>query len=125
MVWNRACEGASDSALAGDRALASLLLLHGLTMNGGLLHAVEVLTGPAAEAAKEGFRFFGLGAAADAVGWAHDAFVALDMDDFDAAERLEEEANRRYYEAVPDDSILERHFRSQFARRPEVFAAPS
>ena len=39
-VWNRAAlEGGGASPGPGDRALASLLLVHGLVINGGVHHA--------------------------------------------------------------------------------------
>ena len=41
-VWNRAAlEAGGDSPGLGDRALASLLLVHGLVMNGGVHRAIE------------------------------------------------------------------------------------
>ena len=46
-IWNRALAdyGLAGPAL-GDRALAAMLLAHGLVMNGGVLHAVEIATNP-------------------------------------------------------------------------------
>jgi hypothetical protein len=41
-VWNRAAlDGGGPKPRDGDRALADLLLAHGLIMNGGLGHALE------------------------------------------------------------------------------------
>jgi hypothetical protein len=44
-VWNRAALDAGGSPpREGDRALAALLLAHGMIMNGGVDHAVEALS---------------------------------------------------------------------------------
>ena len=45
LVWNRAAmEAAGEQPRQGDVAPASLLSLHNLAMNGGLLHAIERLS---------------------------------------------------------------------------------
>lgn len=45
MIWNRAVlDRGGSMARDGDVSLASLLFLHGMVMNGGLGHAVDVLT---------------------------------------------------------------------------------
>src|SRR3546814_2272427 len=60
-IWNRAAlEVGGTNPREGDKALASLLLLHGMAMNGGIDHAVEVLTPLEFSAALAGFRYFGL-----------------------------------------------------------------
>ena len=44
-IWNRAAlESGGPAAREGDRALAALLLAHGMVMNGGVGHALEVLS---------------------------------------------------------------------------------
>lgn len=91
-------------------------------MNGGLLHAVEVLTESEVRFAEGALRFFDLSSAADVVQWAHNELQALDDDDIDAVELLEAEADRRYYVAVADGAVVERHFRSEFEAHPEAFA---
>ena len=57
-VWNRACLDAATSNLLGDVALAALIRFHGIVMNGGVLHAMEVLSPAEIAAAEAGFRFF-------------------------------------------------------------------
>jgi len=60
-IWNRACmKSGGTSPREGDAALASLLSLHSLAMNGGLVHSLEVLGPARCAAAVEGFRYFGL-----------------------------------------------------------------
>ena len=60
LIWNRASEGGGANPQAGDLALAALLRAHGLTMNGGVLHAVERLQPSELQDAASGYRFFGL-----------------------------------------------------------------
>jgi len=117
-VWNRAVmEAGGDSPGPGDRALASLLLVHGLVMNGGVHHAIECIEPAELLAAAEGYAYFGFedvaaflrGAAQDPVlsGWTDDTEVA---------------ANSRYAEMVPDDLRLVARFREVFRERAEQFA---
>lgn len=122
-VWNRACDPFTPSTHPGDAALAALLLCHGMAMNGGLLHAVEGLEPDQRERAVAGYRLLGLDAAADAVEDVAREAAALDEDDLAAAERLEEEANRRYDAALPEwDETIDRAFREHLRRHPEQYA---
>src|SRR5688500_6092656 len=68
-VWNRAhWDGRGWTATyPGDRALADLLLAHGETFHGGVHHVIEALSAKALAAALDGYRFFGLDAAAAAL----------------------------------------------------------
>jgi hypothetical protein len=60
-VWNRAAlEAGGPSPAKGDRALAALLLAHGLVMNGGVHHALRCMQPAELMAAAEGFSFFSL-----------------------------------------------------------------
>jgi hypothetical protein len=60
-VWNRAALTAGGPVpCEGDRALADLLFAHGLVMNGGVDHLVEVASVERIAAAVRGFRFYGL-----------------------------------------------------------------
>lgn len=107
-IWNRACaEAGRPKTLTapGDRALADMVLAHSLAMNGGLLHAVQSSTPDEVAAAVRGYRYFGLDSAAavlEDIGrrWGDGSL------DFADAELLENEANERYYAAVPDDEVL-------------------
>ncbi|WP_167759115.1 hypothetical protein [Blastococcus sp. TF02A-35] len=122
-VWNRACDPYAPFTHPGDAALAAVLLCHGMAMNGGLLHAVESLEPGQRAAAADGFRALGLDAAADAVEEVARQAAALDPEDPDAGERLEEEANRRYEAALPGwDAEIQAAFEDHLAAHPEAYA---
>lgn len=111
-IWNRAClESGGPSPKAGDHALASLLLVHGLAMNGGAAHALESLSQSEIAAAVAGFNYFGLVAAADVFKQAPDD-----------SEETEELLNRMYWAAVPSDETLQHAFHAKLLASPEVFA---
>ena len=104
-VWNRAAlENGGRKPGPGDRALAALLLFHGLAMNGGVHHAFEGLGAADRLAATEGYAYFGLEALAD--------FLRAMADDPLLSES-ESGANRRYAELVPDDSHLLSRFEAE------------
>jgi hypothetical protein len=105
-IWNRAAlEAGGDSPRPGDRALASLLLVHGLVMNGGVHHALEGITPEELLAATDGYEFFGFyDVAAFFRGASEDPMLSNWTDDTEVA------ANRRYAERVPDDSCLVARF---------------
>jgi hypothetical protein len=61
LVWNRAAlESGGPHARPGDRALAALLLAHGLAMNGGVEHAIETMFSHEFAAAISGYEFFSM-----------------------------------------------------------------
>jgi len=108
-VWNRAAlESGGENPREGDRALAALLLAHGLVMNGGVHHALEVLSENEIHAAISGFGFFSLAP----VGRLLQVAQTLD----------EETANRQYWAFVPDDDAIDRQFRVIFRSSPDAFA---
>lgn len=124
-VWNRAAVGRGGSSPRdGDRALADLLQFHSIAMNGGCLHAYQFLSRDAVDAAVRGYRFFGLHDAAAAVEWFAAEAAAADLENDDAAERLEVEAQDRYDRAVPTDSTLAVAFKAAYRRAPDAFAPP-
>jgi len=111
-VWNRACLESGGGALAaGDRALAALLLAHGLAMNGGVVHAMGCLTKSQLAAAIAGFNHFGLTAASSVFEQAPDG-----------SEEAEERLNRMYWQAVPNDETLAHAFRIKLVAFPDAFA---
>jgi len=116
-IWNRACGGDPLRALPGDRALADLLLAHGLSMNGGVLHAVECLTGTQLSDAQAGFRFFGLDGAAALLSYARRIFEA--GDDLESDER---ELDGAYARLIPSDSSLTDLFEKRWKSSPSDFA---
>ena len=78
-VWNRAAPEAGGATPGpGDRALASVLFLHGLVMNGGVHHALECMQPEELRAAADAYAFFGLDdVAAFFRGAAHDPMLSL------------------------------------------------
>ena len=113
-------QGGGDDAREGDLALAALLRLHNEAMSSGLLHAVtDGLAGDAVQAALHGYRYFGLSeAAAVAEAVRTEASDAGD-DDLDD---LEQEADRRYSSAVPDDETLVQAFVKKYSADADAFA---
>lgn len=120
-VWNRAVlEGGGPNALLGDRALADLMLLHGLAMNGGVLHALECLDEKERDAAVAGYAFYAFPAV---------SLLLLDLlarrsddADADAADALELVAAREYAREIPSDQVIADAFGRLLAERPELFA---
>jgi hypothetical protein len=119
LIWNRACTGGGPDPRAGDRALAALLLAHGLTMNGGVLHAVECLTAAEMSAAQSGYRFFGLDAVADLLAQARRVFEADDD-----VESQEPRLDQQYAALVLSDSSLAERFEKHWRENPSDFAPP-
>ena len=111
-IWNRAClEAGGSEPAAGDVALASLLLAHGLAMNGGVVHAMGCLSPTQLDAAIAGFNYFGLAAAAHVF-----------MQSPDDSEATEERLNQMYWQAVPNDATLVQSFRIKLIACPGAFA---
>ena len=112
LIWNRAAlESGGEAARAGDRALADLLLAHGMVMNGGVGHAVEVLSLEEFLAALSGFRFFGF-----------DEVALLLEGALRASEQDHELADQSYERLIPDDQVLVKRFESYYRHSPEAFA---
>src|SRR5688500_7625383 len=111
-IWNRAAmESGGPAAREGDRALAALLLAHGMVMNGGVGHALEVLSPDELAAAAGGYRFFGLEGVAALLEWAAGA-----------AEDEVDRADSTYGEIVPNDQTLVERFEAFYRISPEAFA---
>ncbi len=117
-VWNRAAlaEG-GDTPGPGDRALASLLLLHGLAMNGGIHHAIDCLSPEELSAAIDGFSYFGLEGMA---GWLGNAPSDPLLKEW--TEDTETPAIYRYSELIPDDEYLATRFKEVYRDKPSEFA---
>jgi hypothetical protein len=110
-VWNRAAlQSGGAKLLEGDMALIALLAVHGMIMNGGVDHALEVLSPPDFAAGIAAFRYFGLGevaavleaATASGMGW--------------------ERFNATYAALVPADDTIVEAFHQKYRAFPEVFA---
>ena len=124
-VWNRATgEGRGSVPLVeGDTALAALLSVHSLAMNGGMLHSLENHSQDQIERAIAGYRYFGLDDAAAVVESVARRAASIDLDAADdAPERLEVDADESYAAVVPDDANLAMSFEQLYERRPEAFS---
>ena len=116
-IWNRACEGGGDFPLGGDRALADLLLFHGLAMNGGVLHATECLSSDQLNQAKNGYRYFGYELISDLLVEAEEAARnSQDLDDLDV------DFDARYAARIPDDETLVRSFENHLGANDQAYA---
>lgn len=112
-IWNRAAmERGGLDPRPGDRALAALLLAHGMVMNGGVQHAVEALAENDLRNAIAGFRFFQLVEAACLL---ERAAVVTPLD--------EDTLDHQYTKIIPNDSFLFQCFVAKLQHSPEVFAA--
>jgi hypothetical protein len=116
-IWNRACGDDPLRSLPGDRALRDMLRAHGLTMNGGVLHAVECLTAEELTDAEAGYRYFGLGEVAFLLSRARKLFET--GDDLDRHER---QLDGHYADLIPSDSSLVELFEKQLKVKPSDFA---
>jgi len=122
LVWNRAAlEAGGPSPGPGDVALASLLSLHSVAMNGGVLHSVEHHSAEELTAGVAGYRYFGLPQAGEVFEWVADCLRNLESAPHEADD-LEIEADNRYAAAVPDDSTLAERFEQAFRDHPDAFA---
>ena len=116
-IWNRACKGGGESPHAGDKALAALLLFHGLAMNGGVLHAVECLSVKQLREAMNGYKYFGFKPVADLICSAQNAIEkGLDLD------VLESTMNDQYWSQVPNDEILVNSFENHQKQNPSEYS---
>lgn len=110
-VWNRAAvEAGGAAAREGDRALASLLAVHGMVMNGGIDHAIEVLATAEFAAGIAGFRYFDLVEVASVLEAATVADMGWGL------------LNSKYGALVPEDAILVRAFERKYLASPAAFA---
>lgn len=112
-VWNRAAlQSGGQSPREGDRALSALLLVHGLVMNGGVLHAVEVVSEAELRASCAGFRYFEFAEVADLLEAARDE---------EWTDESEERFNGAYGKLV-DDRAIGDSFRRHVVSNPEMYA---
>lgn len=116
-IWNRAAQGGGDSPGRGDRALASLLLFHGLAMNGGIHHAIECLESDEFADAIQGFAYFGFD---NFTAWLCAASTDPLLKEW--TDETEIAALYRYAELIPDDDCLVTRFEAVYQERTSEFA---
>jgi hypothetical protein len=117
MIWNRACGEDSLRSFPGDRALADLLRVHGLTMNGGVLHAVECLAASELSDAEAGYRFFGLDGVASLLSRART--ILETGDDLGV---YEQQLDGQYADLIPSDSSLIERFKKHLKSNSSDYA---
>ncbi|MBN2384609.1 hypothetical protein JXQ70_17180 [bacterium] len=116
-IWNRACGQDPLRTHSGDRALADLLVAHGLTMNGGVLHAVECLTEDEMLDVEAGYRFYGLDQVAAIFTHARRLVdTDEDLDDYEAT------LDQEYADIIPDDTSLIKRFEKHLKENPSEYA---
>lgn len=116
-IWNRACYRDPSLSLPGDRALNDLLLAHGYTMNGGVLHAIECLSPSELAAAQAGYRYYGFDSIASLLALARDIFEAgKDLGDHET--RLDD----KYSTVIWLDKTLSDAFEKRLKLCPSDFA---
>jgi len=110
-VWNRAAlEAGGANPLEGDKALAALLSVHGMVMNGGVDHALDVLPPSEVAAGIAGFRYFGL------------AEVAAVLEAASASNLDREFFDLKYAALIPADDIVVDAFHRKYRASPDAFA---
>ncbi len=120
-IWNRATSGGGPDPREGDAALAASLSFHSLAMNGGILHAYEVLSPEELQQARDGFAWLALTDVAQFVEATAETISATNWDDEEAVDALEASADDGYEEVLPDEEALENAFRGRLAEQPEAF----
>ncbi len=112
-VWNRAAmHSGGSSPREGDRALSAVLRVHGLVMNGGVFHALEVVSEAELRASCAGFGYFGFAEVADLLEAACD-------------EEWTDESEGRFngaYGKLLDDGAIVDSFVKHMARDRELYA---
>lgn len=93
-----------------------MILMHGLIMNGGVHHALDVLSEAQVDAALSGYEFFEVAPALAAI-----RRVLNDASLREWNEISEQRANLLYYETIPDDAVLVEAFDRRYARSPGDF----
>ena len=128
-VWNRALDLTSpdEAEAAGDAALHIVHIFHGVAMNGGLYHAVELHRDDEdypIDSVIEAYRFFGLELAADAIEHATTEQEELEAnEDDDVDEDTLEEAEERINEMYAlEDADVETALATALQHDPDAFA---
>jgi hypothetical protein len=115
-IWNRSLNDEIPKAAPGDRALCSMLWAHGLVMNGGVLHAVELLSNNELADAIAGYKFFFIDAIEDLFMRAKSLFdTEVDIGEYEGELDLE------YVSIIPNDSWLVARFENYYNTKPQDF----
>jgi hypothetical protein len=127
LIWNRACDIDYQPSRPGDVALQSIIRFHGLSMNGGIAHALE-LNFEQSERVAQHYRFFGADNHAATIEQARQiAIPGIAADgNFDSLSLTDEQAEEldALDAQLPDDSDLEAIFGRYLAAHPDAFDHP-
>ncbi len=118
IVWNRAAleRGGSDPR-EGDVALSATILAHSLIMDGGVLHALDVLSDEEFVGAAAGYASFGFADVAALLVRAQKAATSGEL-----PEEADATFDAEYAGCIPDDGRLFAAFETDFDRRPDRYA---
>ncbi len=116
-VWDRACSPSPHLGFPGDRALARMITLHSLIMNGGVHHALDALDSREVEEGIRGYELFGLTTLGQVIARVRDDSELRAWNDTN-----EQTASRMYWDIAPDDEPLVRAFHEFFLANPGAFA---
>jgi hypothetical protein len=105
-IWNRAVSMDFEPQLRGDNALQAVLRFHGLTMNGGVLHAMQQRDDSELDAIEAGYRWFGLNGVSTLIASTRIAINSGALDDDERGGILEQESDVRYNQLIPRDRAL-------------------
>ncbi|MDD9944201.1 MAG: hypothetical protein OXU20_24365 [Myxococcales bacterium] len=94
-------------------------MAHGLVMNGGVLHASEVLSEDEFAAALDGYAFYGQH---KAVSVFRDAAACLQRANADELDTREAELDATYADVIGGDAALEAAFKKHLLAHPELYA---
>ncbi len=109
-------DGGADPS-PGDTALSSVLCAHGYLMNGGVSHALELLSEDELNSAVAGYRFYGFPEVSDLLIRASKLLASGT-----ATDSGEDALNSEYSRFIPADSTLVERFESHFEASPHAYA---
>jgi len=117
-IWNRAVlDGGGRTPGPGDAALAAMMALHGLAMNGGVLDAVGAMSTAKFEEACAGYAFFGFHEVPPLLIRARGALTfRKQVGSFEAS------FDNEYRAAIPDDGAILSAFKRHLGTNPELYA---
>jgi hypothetical protein len=113
IIWNRAATvGGGPAPGPGDTALAAALRLHNMIMNGGLGHALDILTPEDFASAASGFRYLQLCDIAELLEQALSTPSDNPLQDLDA----------RSSTLIPQDQVIADQLQALLQHHPDDFA---
>ena len=109
-------DGGSDPS-PGDTALASVLYAHGYIMNGGVMHAIELMTRDELESGIAGYRFYDFPSISDLLIRARQLLESESLTDSD-----EQMLDADYLRFIPTDEALVYRFEKHYEANPNDYS---